>query len=103
VKSVFTLSISLLFFIGSGWAFADIPEIKPGVKVKDGSLDLQVNGHSSPTMVDWDNDGAKDLLVGQRINGQIHLFLNQGTDLNPLFQGSTLIESGGSPIQVPPG
>lgn len=49
--------------------------------------------------MDWNNDNAKDLLVGEEM-GVINLYLNQGTDLNPVFDDSTLIYSAGVPIQV---
>lgn len=50
------------------------------------------------TVVDWNNDGMKDLLVGDFYNGNIYLYLNEGSDLNPVFNGSTKVESNGSPI-----
>ena len=41
---------------------------------------------------------AKDLVVGQFTYGYIWLYLNQGTNLNPVFNGGSKIESNGSPI-----
>ncbi|MFH2000291.1 MAG: hypothetical protein ABIK28_11460, partial [Planctomycetota bacterium] len=61
-----------------------------------GSIDVDL--HLIPVCVDWNEDGAKDLLVGQYNNGYIHLFLNQGSDYNPVFTTSTLLEAGGVPI-----
>jgi large repetitive protein len=34
--------------------------------------------------VDWNNDGKKDLLTGER-GGVIYAFINQGTDQSPVF------------------
>ena len=64
----------------------------------DGSSFLEVTYCSTPTVADWNNDGAKDLIVGQFTSGYIWLFLNQGTNLNPVFNGGSKIESGGTPI-----
>lgn len=79
------------------------PLLKDGVLIQDGAVPLEVDRYPIPCVVDWNNDGAKDLLVGQYIDGWIWLFLNQGTDLNPVFDGGSLIESGGQPISVPSG
>ena len=74
------------------------PVFKTGVYVYDGLNPLEVDRHSNPCAVDWNNDGAKDLLVGQFTYGWIWLYLNEGTDLNPVFNGCTLVESNGAPI-----
>lgn len=88
----------LVLFLGGGTLMAQDPEFKEGVYVYDGALPLEVDRHSNPFVVDWNNDGLKDLLVGQFTQGYIWLYLNQGTDLNPVFNGGTQLQSGGSPI-----
>lgn len=90
-EACFFLFLSLSLLLGY------TPDIQPGIKIKDGSGDLKVPYHSAPNVVDWNNDGAKDLLVGQE-PGYIYLYLNKGTDLNPLYQGWTKVESSGTPI-----
>jgi len=50
-------------------------------------------GFSMPEVVDWNNDGKKDLLVGNG-NGTIHLLLNTGTDANPSFASATTLKVG---------
>ena len=83
------------------------------VRVEDGGAawdDGGDTGHISATITggsgdlygwfDWNNDGAKDLLVGEFTGGYVNLFLNQGTDLNPVFNGYSKVESGGVPISV---
>ncbi|MFZ3065434.1 MAG: VCBS repeat-containing protein [Nitrospirota bacterium] len=52
------------------------------IKLNGGSLDVGYD--SSPTMVDWNGDGKKDLVVGNR-NGDVFVFLNVGEDLAPEF------------------
>ena len=75
-----------------------IPELEAGVYIYDGDLPLGVDRHSAPAVADWNNDGRKDLLVGQFGRGYIWLYLNQGTDEEPVFNGGSRIESNGSPI-----
>ncbi|MDH4099641.1 MAG: FG-GAP-like repeat-containing protein [Nitrospirota bacterium] len=72
----------------------------------DGSPNLQYQGYvvstgdgAYPFVVDWDNDGRKDLLVGTR-SGNILLYLNIGTDSAPSFGGGVPLQAGGSVIDV---
>jgi hypothetical protein len=88
----------VLLFLCAGVLRAQAPDLKKAVKIMDGSVPLEVQYCSAPTVADWNNDGAKDLVVGQFTSGYIWLFLNQGTDLNPVFNGGARIESNGSPI-----
>jgi hypothetical protein len=87
-----------LLFLCAGTLCAQAPLLKDGVKIMDGSAFLEVTYCSTPTVADWNNDGAKDLIVGQFTSGYIWLYLNQGTNLNPVFNGGSKIESGGTPI-----
>lgn len=43
-----------------------------------------VEGESDPCIVDWNDDGNKDLLVGQG-SGEVFKFMNRGTNQQPLF------------------
>lgn len=90
---------SLIFLLGSP-LLAEAPILEEGIKIQDGGSDLQVQYCSVPCVVDWNNDGMRDLLVGQFSYGWIWLFINQGTDLNPVFNGGSLVESNGSPISA---
>jgi hypothetical protein len=44
--------------------------------------------------VDWNNDGKKDLITGER-EGYVRLYLNTGSDVAPAFNGYTYIRVGG--------
>lgn len=66
---------------------------------------IQVSGNAAPFVVDWDNDGRKDLLIGER-SGRIRLFLNTSDDASPVFdvtldiaQGVS-IQMGGADLRV---
>jgi len=45
---------------------------------------LKVPSRSSPTIIDFDNDGDNDILIGDR-NGQFALYVNTGNATNPEF------------------
>jgi len=50
-------------------------------------------------MVDWNEDGRKDLLVGQ-FNGQVALYLNEGTPGNPVLTFAGYLQVGGRALDV---
>jgi len=69
-------------------------EFAPGVMVKAvGSKDLDVGSNASPCVADWNEDGKKDLIMGKG-NGTIFVYLNQGTNEQPIF-GEPLQLNGG--------
>lgn len=97
----FQTLVFALLAVGAGTAWADIPLVEPGVYIQDGASDLRVGLYCAPTVTDWNNDGKKDLVIGQELGGgNVQLFLNQGTDLNPIFNGGVKIESNGVPITM---
>ncbi len=85
-------------------AFAGTPVLQAGSSIYAGSAPLAVElGYSMPFVVDWNNDGKKDLLVGQKSGGKVRLYLNEGTDANPSFNGFSYLQAGGSDISLPGG
>jgi len=75
-----------------------------GVKLEAGGkpIDIEI-GHLVPRACDWNNDGKKDLIVGQFGGGAIRLYLNQGTDAAPVFAESSMLQAGGKPIRLDAG
>ena len=65
-------------------------------------IDVEI-GHLVPRVCDWNNDGKKDLIVGQFASGAIRLYLNQGTDAAPVFREPSLLQAGGKPIRLDAG
>lgn len=72
----------------------------PGIYIKDGSSDLQAHHWSVPLVHDWNDDGKKDLLVGNRYIdesggsfGYISFYENSGTDSAPSFNGHVRIQT----------
>ena len=70
----------------------------PGEYIQDGSGDLNVGYFSVPLVYDWNSDGYKDLLVGQRYDdvdgshGYVSNFENLGSDNAPYFDGAVYLE-----------
>ncbi len=60
---------------------------------------IDVGANSSPIVVDWNNDGLLDLLIGNEASTQgIRLYLNSGTTTNPILTSWSYIQSEGSNI-----
>ena len=74
---------------------ANTPNLNPAILIKDGDNPLSIGHTCSPEVVDWNNDGKKDLLVGTFSQGKIKLFLNQGTDADPVFDGGEFLQAAG--------
>ena len=66
------------------------------IKLNDGDLDVGFS--SSPAMVDWNGDGKKDLIVGNR-SGKVFVFFNLGFDNLPRFQSD--LDGAETSIKVP--
>ena len=71
--------------------------------LNDNGTPIDVGYYGAPTMYDWNQDGAKDLILGQFDQGKIRLYLNQGPDTAPAFNGYTFFQSGGVDITLPYG
>jgi hypothetical protein len=64
-------------------------------------IDIQTDNNSWPWVCDWNEDGKKDLLVGQEGIGQpcnVYVYLNQGTNAAPVFGDSTPVLFNGSTL-----
>ncbi len=89
------LGLSVLW---AGVAWGGIPELEQGVYIQAGTKPLTVKPYTAPSVIDWNNDGKKDLLVGQFDEGNIWLYLNRGTDSEPVFTSGVKVLSQGQPI-----
>lgn len=68
---------------------------QPGAKTN-----IDVEYRATPSVVDWNNDEKKDLVVGA-LDGKIHIFINEGTDTEPDFLIKTFAKENGSDLLVP--
>lgn len=62
-------------------------------------LGLPLTPGAAPFVVDWDNDGRKDLLVGSE-DGTVTLFRNVGSEEVPVLDPGALLQASGVPINV---
>jgi len=74
------------------------PQLTSKGFIKVGSAPLNVGNRASPVVVDWNNDGKKDLVVGDH-NGYVLLYLNTGTNSAPAFTNYTRLKAGGYDIR----
>jgi len=75
--------------------------------VQADGADIAVPGYSVPSYADWNNDGRKDLIVGQGgggyAQGKVRIYLNEGTASHPQFSSYFFAQSDGCDVNVPAG
>ena len=70
-------------------------------RIQADGINIHTDNNSWPWICDWNEDGKKDLLVGQEGIGQpcnVYVYLNQGTNEAPVFGDSTPVLFNGSPL-----
>ena len=95
--------IPLLLFTGSIPSLYGQQSIMfdSGVRIQANGINMKVDTYASaPCVVDWNDDGKKDLLVGCFFSGNVHLFLNSGTNSAPVFTTGTMLQADGTVISV---
>lgn len=61
-------------------------------------LDIKVASNAAPTIIDYNNDGRKDLVVGSS-DGTLRLYINKGSDDSPKFDAVySLINANGDTL-----
>lgn len=82
----------------------DAPAFDGGTFLEVGAAgrknNIGVGARATPSVVDWNNDGRKDLVVGA-YSGMISVFLNEGTDSAPDFLATTYAQDLGADLVVP--
>ena len=67
--------------------------------IKSDGEDLSVGSNASPFVVDWNEDGKKDLIVGAG-DGKIYYYENIGTNDSPVFINKGAIKEGERDLNV---
>ena len=62
-------------------------------------LDIAVESYSTPLVLDWNHDNKKDIILGSG-SGTLSLYLNKGSDSDPLFSPPLPIEAEGTAVNV---
>ena len=76
-------------------------QLQPAITLQAGAAPLDLGDHAIPCVTDWNGDGRSDLLVGYRSADKVAVFLNVGTDDQPVFQSFTNLQAAGADIQYP--
>jgi hypothetical protein len=88
-------------YLNSGTAEA--PEFSSHFFAQSAGADLAVAASGClgafPRVVYWDDDDRKDLLLGQS-DGRVKIFLNNGTDVAPVFDGGSFLQAGPSGVDI---
>ena len=72
------------------------------VTVQDIPITIE-GGFAAPAVTYFDGDGLPDLLVGQRAEGQVHVYMNRGTRTGPIIVDSFPVQAAGANAFCPPG
>lgn len=75
------------------------PVFDDAILIESNSTVIDVGYSACPSMVDWNRDGKKDLLVGKN-DGGIAYFQNEGTQTAPLFTGASPLMVGSTPLSM---
>lgn len=77
---------------------APVFALPAAIQDKDGS-DIKAISNSAPAVVDYNNDGKKDLVVGSS-DGTLRLYINGGSDESPEFGLPVAVKADGSDLNV---
>ena len=85
------------YFMRTGTGIHDLTS-EGKISTKDSVID--VGNNSAPFIIDWNEDGLDDMLVGREstTGGSLWLYLNSGTAGNPEWTTYTPVNVNGSPI-----
>jgi hypothetical protein len=75
------------------------PVLDEGTKVQAEGTNINVGMRATPVASDWNEDGRKDLLIGN-YDGNIFVYLNEGTDSSPVFNSAYLLQAGGVDFDI---
>ncbi|MEN6335706.1 MAG: VCBS repeat-containing protein [Phycisphaerales bacterium] len=88
-----------------GLAEEGVINLGPEEFIQAGGVDIVVPGYSVPSFVDWNNDGLRDLLVGEGGNGfagKVRVYLNVGVESDPCFANYFYVQAAGADMTIAP-
>ncbi len=98
---------SLVLLCLSGFLIPALPitglsqliQLQPGSWLLCSGTNLDVGDYAIPCVADWNGDGRKDLIVGDRYADKVAVFYNVGSDDAPVFNTFSNLQAGGIDIQ----
>ncbi len=93
--------LTIVIYVNSVQVYAQEKDFKPGIIIQADNVDIgRDKQYTVPCIVDWDEDGKKDLLVGCFYNGYIYYYRNIGENDEPVFNSGDLLQEDGSVLTV---
>lgn len=106
MKQILFVVLSAMLISSAAWSAPQKAKGKPRFLVGQGYIvpTPKIGHTASPDVIDWNEDGKYDLLVGSFIpGGPVFILLNTGTNEKPIFKTKIPVEAGGKPISVAAG
>lgn len=75
------------------------PILFSGKYVRSAGADANVGERAAPVSEDWNGDGKKDLLAGS-MDGSIRVFINEGTDSEPVMKAPYILKTSGRDFTI---
>lgn len=107
VLSALSCMIGARGFTQNAAKTTSVPEFSNGVRLQANGIALRppangspYNYYTAPCITDWNEDGKKDLLVGCFYYGSVYLYINEGTDIQPVFSTGSRLKAGSVDISV---
>ena len=100
---LFTVFLVQIFLVISAVSAVGQLYLGPEEFVQAYEVDIDVPGYSVPSFVHWDDDGLKDLVVGEGSGGdtgKVRFYLNEGTASDPQFSDYFYAQSNDSDLEV---
>ena len=104
MKAVPVISmVACLLCVSCGSVLADGTLLNLGVEelVHTDTGEVQVPGYSVPSFVDWNNDGLRDLVVGEGSGSyaaKVRVYVNVGSGSDPQFSEYFYVQSNGGDL-----
>lgn len=76
-------------------------DLAPPVQLMADGKPIEVEGFAAPNVGDFDNDGTRDLLIGQYVLGRLRVYRNVGSNAQPKFGDFEWFTAGGEIAGVP--
>ncbi|MCG8375483.1 MAG: hypothetical protein MI702_03285 [Chlorobiales bacterium] len=98
------LCLTALIVMVSTVAFAQAPKLADPIPVKANGeiIDIGGYGYAAPFYADMDGDNVPDLLIGEFEGGELRIYRNHGTAINPVFKDFEYLKVDGDVAVIPP-